>query len=771
MRWVLLGVAAMLLVIFIVVILPGTGGKQPNIAAATVQIKSNPETLHLSGEVGSEIRGTIEIQAAHEIAIFDAQLETADPNLRMNNTCVSLQRISKDIPCQVNLTWTPGGAVQNQAARVLIKYGAVGTPADAAQTFYVPVTLNANGIALPAVAQAPAFIDEETAVAPPPTAPSGFMEDDFFEPAPMPVDQVPAPVFAPEPRSALTFDDSIIPDDEDACYRFAFVGYNLTGQRAGWIRPQGGRYLFHPFSDVNCINPIGEYNIDTGFIFDIKDPNRKIGSDAERLSSGPVTRSQMAVPSLGGGQSQRGGGTRARQLSEAELMQRGNGSAGNAAGGARILYTKAAERSEFRPSSMDGNDAIVSSQRPYNRKFVLRQFKPIPATIVNDVRADERVNELPIRAVVDRNVFSDSERTIIVPAGTLLLGYVTGVLPGPYKTIGRIQVCWYQMIRPDGVEFHLGGSPEGCDVYAADSQGRIGVPGRGSTDYLEEMIIPMAAALVPAAVNLIAPISDRFINQIDLNNNTVTQSGTMRSSELAKQEVIKSWDKVTQRLFIDMMDNMTPPFTIPAGTRITVLSRKDIVVNWDQKQAPSAYTARPRGMQRLQVGETREEIIGQVRATRVNPVTGQIEWDDQDRNPLLRSFLEQSQLYESQFQAQRRAFEQQQHTLAAQNNLDECGNNRFLNLRYVPGTCTIISPSSSGPSLPPAVSNIEDSIFQGAPAPSFAGPPMVGELVCDDGSPTDQFGCCPSAGEQFVNEQGGICCLISDPEQCFPPLM
>ena len=138
-----------------------------------------------------------------------------------------------------------------------------------------------------------------------------------------------------------------------------------------------------------------------------------------------------------------------------------------------------------------------------------------------------------------------------------------------------MQIEWYQFIRPDGVEFAF---DNGKNPFSADSQGRKGVPGHGSTDYLQQFIMPMLTAIVPAAVNMIAPISDAFVNQIDLDNNTVVQSGTVRSSELAKNEIITAWNNVATKLLVDMMDNTTPPFSIAAGTRITVFSPVDLVI-------------------------------------------------------------------------------------------------------------------------------------------------------------------------------------------------
>ena len=90
--------------------------------------------------------------------------------------------------------------------------------------------------------------------------------------------------------------------------------------------------------------------------------------------------------------------------------------------------------------------------------------------------------------------------------------------------------------------------------------------------------MPILTALVPAAVNMIAPITDTVINQIDLDNNSIVQSGTIRSSEMAKQDIINTWNKITQKLLVDAIDNTVPPFSIAAGTRINVFSPVDLIV-------------------------------------------------------------------------------------------------------------------------------------------------------------------------------------------------
>ena len=392
---------------------------------------------------------------------------------------------------------------------------------------------------------------------------------------------------APVGNESVYVENTTAPVPSEACSDFAMPGYNLSGVQSGWIRPSGGAYYYHPFSDTECKNPTGTYNPDNGIITDIKNPAQKIGTDAEHI--GYTTIQNGTLPQLSNPATERNV-NKAYQLTTEEISslaasQSTNGQNGTNFSG-RIKLNEAPKSAVIIGTS---GSAVFSSD-PFDRKFVLRQYKPIPATIVSEVRADPSLygcttdaqgqtscngQTLPVRATVDRNVYSDDGRTVVIPTGTLMLGYVTGDIPGPYKTVGRMQINWYQFILPNGVEFNFStiNAP-----FSGDSQGRAGVPGHGSTDYVEQLVMPMLTAIVPAAVNMIAPIADTFINQIDLDNNTVVQSGTVRSSELAKQEVITAWNQVAQKLIVDAMDNTIPPFSIAAGTRITVYSPMDLVI-------------------------------------------------------------------------------------------------------------------------------------------------------------------------------------------------
>ena len=388
------------------------------------------------------------------------------------------------------------------------------------------------------------------------------------------------------------------------------------------------------------------------------------------------------------------------------------------------------------------------------------------------------------------NVYSDNGRTVIIPTGTLLMGYLTGELPGPYKSIGRMKINWYQFIRPDGVEFNFA---EGQDPYSADSQGRVGVPGYGSTDYVEQMVMPLLTAIIPAAVNMIAPIADTFVNQIDLDNNTVVQSGTVRSSELAKNEIITAWNQIAQKLMVDALDNTVPPFSIAAGTRITVYSPVDLIAtcgdkddkeNAGKKCAFHSYESKTRRPWSGLKGQAEFKFDdaswrGQVRSFNLAKYCKQEKnvWTvDTDMMEEItasgydyRTVLAycQAQNYQATNQAKYEAYYQ-----------NKTANAKYSNTSSYNKATGKIETEYSNKDYNKEVLGLEyekdeegndtDIIKNPFEKPASAPSDSVGSLDCDGAAP-DANGCCPGETYTDMGEQGFNCCPAGGGD-CFPPL-
>lgn len=576
-QWLLLGIAFIVVIILLTLLLYHKKPVSENLIPKTPEVKIEPKEISFGNvKVGDKVEKKVVITTDMPIAFGDVGLQEKNSDIQVISSCWDYVAST----CDIRLYYKPTSAQVVSNTDLIIPWHQGDD--DFEQNEIVKITYGAyeekkeEPISIPEPIEEPEPEPEQ-------------------EPEPLPLPEPPIDIPNPfVPETEPEPEPLPLPEAPKKCSEFAFPGYDVSGRQIGWVKPERGAYYFYPLSDKECATPTGRYDFNTGIITSLKDGS-KIGTDSDHIGYRNVRQRDLVLPSL------------SHKNSSDNVARLENGKFVGAEWGKTDSFTKGSERknsyrkherkgtSESNPDKYKGSAGegeYIASSMPYDRTFILRQFKPIPATIVSEVRADPSVygctkkgpgqecdpNEnysVPVRATVDRNVYSDNGRTVILPAGTLMMGYLDGKLPGPYQTFGRMNIKWYQFIRPDGVEFNFG---ETQDPYSADAQGRMGVPGHGSTDYVEQMVMPILTALVPAAVNMIAPITDTVINQIDLDNNTIVQSGTIRSSEMAKQDIINTWNKITQKLIVDAIDNTVPPFSIAAGTRINVFSPVDLIV-------------------------------------------------------------------------------------------------------------------------------------------------------------------------------------------------
>ena len=789
-RWLLL-VAAFVVVLILLFLLIGRKRDEAVVMRPgnrDVKLVITPASANFSDtKIGEKAKQIFKINATYDAVIDSVSVQNPVAGFSAKTACKNYN-VNKDIPCLVDVTFAPADADVAGDVTLLIEWHDKG---DSRETYpqtakiVIPVSAKNVIVARPApVAEPEPIVDE-----PEPDEPiyDELEPDERFVGGDR-------NIFANETKTGQVEQPR---KRAEKCSDFAMPGYSTSGAQIGWIKPNGGRYEFHPFSDKECNNPTGIYNPDTGIITSIDGKGRKIGVDSDHIGySGDIN----SVPNL-----------KSRPESTAVSARRSGGGATPAGmGNLKSTFAKSEDQKGFLhlfkktvdkdalKGSADAAEAVISS-RPYDRTFILRQFKPIPATIVSEVRADPSVygcktvdgkttctgGGIPVRATVDRNVYSDNGRTIIIPTGTLLLGYLKGELPGPYKSIGRMQINWYQFIRPDGVEFNFKNDEQ--DPYSADSQGRVGVPGYGSTDYVEQMVLPLLTAVIPAAVNMIAPIADTFVNQIDLDNNTVVQSGTVRSSELAKNEVISAWNQVAQKLLVDVLDNTVPPFSIAAGTRITVYSPVDLIAtcgeeNEGKKCAFAKYNTQTRRKwsdvnHSVSVNSQDASWTGQVRSFNLIQYCKEDSkgvWTIKDNVALAiseagydyRTVLAycQAQNYQAKNQAKYETYydnktktgiqliDSEGNTLSkGDEGYEKEYNKQVLGLNY--------AKDADGEETDVIVNPFDKSANTSQP---------VGSLDCDGAAP-DQYGCCPGEVYTDMGDQGFNCCP-SGGGDCFPPL-
>lgn len=789
-QWLLLAAAFVVVLILLTLILTREEEETiENKEDVAILLNVTPDSVEMTNvTIGAADTETITISSSAPVKILDVRVSEDTHGLTEKNTCTTGVTIDSNISCSVDLTYKPTIYEEAHAAALYIDWRGVNE--NATKTTKVVIVIGSKKIELPE---------------PEPEPIAEIIPEPIPEEVPSYKEEIQQDLEIIAPSDPLIFDEEkksepVIESDyvrpSEACSDFAMPGYNLSGVQSGWIRPSGGAYYYHPFSDKSCKNPTGIYNPDNGIITDINNHAQKIGTDAEHI--GYTTIQNGTLPQLSNPATNKTE-YKARQLTDEELF--------------KMAMPEDTEKKPYginieaapTPEVQIGTTGLaVFSSDPYDRRFVLRQYKPIPATIVSEVRADPKIYKegqpLPVRATVDRNVYADDGRTIIIPTGTLMLGYVAGTLPGPYQTIGRMEIKWYQFILPSGVEFNF---DENNAPFSGDSQGRAGVPGHGSTDYVEQLVMPMLTAIVPAAVNMIAPISDAFINQIDLDNNTVVQSGTIRSSELAKNEIITAWNQVAQKLIVDAMDNTVPPFSIAAGTRITVYSPMDLVITCGKDnskdcsvdtvvsasgKASSDENAKNRNTRFegwKQVTPTIEyddpSWVGQVRSFNFMPFCAQNTtdgtWDIKTDKDTLENIIYSGYDYRTilaycqslNYQAINNAKQDAYY----KNQVDTFKNTYNNSTSTVPGSTSLtgINGSKSYNEDILGLTYDGDVIQNPFVSTETATTETTGNVItCEGGVLPDEFGCCPGEVYTDMGEQGFNCCPEGGGD-CFPPIL
>jgi len=249
---------------------------------------------------------------------------------------------------------------------------------------------------------------------------------------------------------------------------------------------------------------------------------------------------------------------------------------------------------------------------------------------------------------------------------------------------------------------------------------------------------------------------------------------------LAKNEIITAWNQVAQKLLVDMMDNAVPPFTIPAGTRITVYSPEDLVASCGQKEDGKKCSlgyADKGEIVRANYTDIRKETlaavekinyddpswVGQVRSFQISECCdGAKPIDDYGKVEYCRAFDYATLVFycqSSQYQAinnakQEALWENQKdssnkNSIASKEKGSQTYNEQVLGLEYDSETGAIKNPFESDKS-------------SNAPAENV--------LMCLDGTPPDANGCCTGEIYTDMGEQGFNCCPESGGD-CFPPML
>lgn len=210
---------------------------------------------------------------------------------------------------------------------------------------------------------------------------------------------------------------------------------------------------------------------------------------------------------------------------------------------------------------LDWGEPKVVSSYPVDMSRMILKDKAIPAVLAHSI--DSRYSNVPVTAIVERHIYAEQGRRIIIPAGSRLIG--TGGGGGGGKHVEKVTISWTRLIRPDGSAFKL-------SATSGDAQGRGGIPA-----YLDEQLLKkygkpvLTSTLTSAIAFLTATNEDLTIKD---NGDQVMSSRTQAAND-ARSNFVDSMSQIFQQLLEEATETEDVLF-VPAGTRLTVYSNEDL---------------------------------------------------------------------------------------------------------------------------------------------------------------------------------------------------
>ncbi|MBO7244407.1 MAG: hypothetical protein J6V53_03910 [Alphaproteobacteria bacterium] len=220
-----------------------------------------------------------------------------------------------------------------------------------------------------------------------------------------------------------------------------------------------------------------------------------------------------------------------------------------------------------------GVNKIVSSY-PVDMSRMILKDKAIPAVLTRSI--DSRYSDAPVTAIVERHIYSEKGRNIIIPAGSRLIGTFAGE-QGSDKRAAKLEITWQRLIRPDGGAFSFEGK-------SGDAQGRGGVAAYLDDELVKKFGKPIMTSVVTSAISyMMATNADMYQDQY---GNTITSSKTEAAND-ARENFIESMQTIFDQLVQDSA-NIPVVIYVPSGTRLTVFPNEDLWLRSEEDDVAEA---------------------------------------------------------------------------------------------------------------------------------------------------------------------------------------
>ena len=213
----------------------------------------------------------------------------------------------------------------------------------------------------------------------------------------------------------------------------------------------------------------------------------------------------------------------------------------------------------------DGVPRKISSWRVDMSEMILAD-KPIPAVLARTIMSSGGSDSAPVTAIVERNVYAEQGRNIVIPAGSRVMGTSSGGSSGGNSGGAvRVSITWNRLIRPDGSAFEFSAAQTG------DAQGRGGAIGYLDEQLLKKYTLPMVTTLMSSAVAYVAASGETSTS----TDGSTTSDAKAEAAQDARENFLQNMDDMFNQILQDKT-NIEAVTYVPAGTRLIIYPKEDL---------------------------------------------------------------------------------------------------------------------------------------------------------------------------------------------------
>ncbi|MBQ4875205.1 MAG: hypothetical protein HRK26_03735 [Rickettsiaceae bacterium H1] len=204
-------------------------------------------------------------------------------------------------------------------------------------------------------------------------------------------------------------------------------------------------------------------------------------------------------------------------------------------------------------------------------RIIIAQGKLIDAILETSINTDLKGM---LRAIVSRDVYSESGKNVLLPKGSRLIGeYDSAISPSQV----RVDIIWNRVIRPDGIDLQIQ-SP------GTDQLGKAGITGQVDTKFghlfMNSFLISSVKIAGAAIVKKLFPSDDEKSSTTTTTDGKTTDN-TPASVKIAT-DAINNLTKTFETV-IKQYESSKPTIRIDQGTRVKVFVNKDLVFSHNLK--------------------------------------------------------------------------------------------------------------------------------------------------------------------------------------------